>query len=288
MTISVLQSATAIIPGSNANFSGVGGTGEYFYEVAPGGAGGIIDSSGNYSAPANPVITAQAAVDTIIVTDIGGTNAYYYYQDDIQNLPSAKAQILVGSPLFLLAEIIQSELQLDSDHIYFWNQKLNEPKDAGLYVVLSVSSSRPLGNVNRHTANGASLNSTQFLNVIDTVEIDIISRSAAARDQRNDVLLALNSDYSQNQQSGNGFSIARLPGGGRFINLSGIDGALIPYRFRLSIALQYAYMKTAAVDYFDSLGELDVVANSESPGADDLIYGGTANPLPIIITGGGA
>lgn len=277
MTLSIVQSATAIIPGNTATFAGSGGSGTYTYAVLSGGAGGSIDSSGNYQAPTNAVMTAVSAQDTIQVTDTTAPTPLV-----------ATATIIVGSPLFLLAEIIQTQLGLDNNHIYFWNQKLNEPKDSGLYVVISVSSSRVVGSVNRHASGTNGLNSEQFVNIIDTVEIDILSRSAAARDQKSNVLLALASDYSQQQQLANGFFIAKLPAGGRFVNLSSLDGALIPYRFRISINMQYAYSAVTSAAYFDTLGGLSVVVDGVNPGADELIAAGPANPLPIIISGGGA
>lgn len=88
--------------------------------------------------------------------------------------------------------------------------------------------------------------------MLATLDIDIISRGPEARDRKEEIILALNSIYAQSQQEGNSFYIGKLPPSARFVNLSNIDGAAIPYRFRISVNLQYAFVKSKAIDYFDT------------------------------------
>lgn len=273
MAIVVTQSATAVRSGFGATFGGLGGIEPYSYAIKAGGAGGLIDAvTGNYVAPGVSEIEAAKAVDTIIVTDaIGATGS---------------ATVVIGSPLFLLAEIIQVYMGLAPGRVYFWDQKIKQPKDNAVYVAVGVADSKVFGNVSQYAPGDTGLNGTQFLAVCDTVSLDIISRGAGARDRKGDLLLALNSDYSQAQQSAYSFQIARLPSG-RILNLSELDGGAIPYRFRVSVNLTYAYENTAAANYYSSLTGPAVAVDPLSS-TESVISGGDITPEPLIISGGSA
>ncbi len=236
MTLVLLQTVSAIGIGTPANFQAVGGSVPYVYSVVPGGAGGSIDSvTGNYTTPQVVNPSPAKSFDTILVTDnLGAT---------------ATAQILVTTPMGLFCEIIQNQMGLADGRVYFWDQKLFQPKDYDLYVAVSVASSRPFGNVNRQSASGT--DSEQYISVCDILDVDIISRGPSARDRKAEILLALNSNYAEQQQNFNSFFIGKLPMGQRFTNLSNVDGAAIPYRFRISVAIQYAYAKVTPIEYFD-------------------------------------
>lgn len=241
MSLAIGQTLTAIGPNLTASFLATGGVAPYVYSVIPGGAGGSIDSStGLYTAPATVPSNPAQLNDTIQVTD--STSA------------TATTSILVGNPLLLFSDIIQNQLGLDSNHCYLWDQKIFQPTDSGLYVAISVIRCKPFANVNEH----ASGDSNQYLSMYAVLDIDIISRGPAARDRKEEVLLALNSDYSELQQEANSFSIGRLAAGGQFINLSNIDGSAIPYRYKISVAMQYAYIKSTATPYFDTFENVEV------------------------------
>lgn len=238
MALSLTQSATAIAPGLTTSFLAIGGSSPYVYSVRSGGTGGAMNSStGVYTAPLSMSEDPATISDTIQVRDASGK--------------IATASILVGNALILLCDIIQNQMGLDSSHVYLWDQKIFQPTDSSLYVAVSVPSCKPFGNTISFDGGGSGLNAIQSVNMMATVDVDIISRGPAARDQKEVVLMALNSVYAEQQQEANSFSISRLPAGSRFINLSQIDGAAIPYRYKISFNIQYAVTQTVAVQYFD-------------------------------------
>ncbi len=237
MTLSLTQTVTAIGPNLQASFLAIGGTSPYVYSVLPDGAGGTIDpDSGVYIAPATVSSDPVTLYDTVLVTD-----------DDAA---TADATILVGSPLLLLCDIIQHELGLANGRVYVFDQKINQPKDSDLYVIVSVAGSKPFSNNNPYASNGSGLDSRQYTNWQDRIDIDVISRGPAARDRKAEVILALNSTYAQQQQEINSFYISKVSTA--FINLSDIDGAAIPYRFKASVVLIYSVYKTTAIQSFNS------------------------------------
>lgn len=246
VALALTQSATAVAVNITSSFLGVGGVAPYSYAVLDGGAAGTIDpSTGVYTAPSTLSPNPKQLYDTVQVTDADAN--------------FATSTILVGTPLLLFCEILEKGLGLAPGRTYLWDQKINQPTDYDLYIAVSVPSCKPFGNVNRQSANGAS--QEQFVAMQATADIDIISRGPAARDRKEEVILALNSIYAQQQQEANSFYIGKLPPSGRFVNLSQIDGAAIPYRYRISVNLQYAVAKTTAAPYFDNINAPELATN---------------------------
>lgn len=247
MSLTLIQNLTAIVPGMTALFEASGGAEPYVFSVVPGGAGGSINpTTGEYVSSVTMGETPQTIFDTIVVTD-----------DDADIVSST---ILVASPLFLLCDILKTELGLENGRVFLWDQKIFQPSDNGLYVIVSESSCKPFSNNIEKGTSGWS-NAIQSSNFMSTVDIDIISRGPAARDRKGEIILALNSIYAQSQQEANGFYIGKLPPSARFVNLSMVDGAAIPYRFRISINLQYAVTKTKTAPYFDTFADAPVFTN---------------------------
>lgn len=235
----------AISPGMISYVYGSGGSAPYVYSVVPGGAGGTVASdTGLYTAPLTIGETPAQFYDTIRVTDAGGA--------------TADTRILVGDSLILLCDIIQREMDLADGRVYIWDQKINQPKDASPYVAVAVVTCKPFSNVNKLNADGES---EQFTNFQAQIQIDIISRGPSARTRKEEIILALNSNYAQSQQEKNSFTIGKLPPGARFINLSQGDGAAIPYRFSIGVSLLYAVTKTKVVPYIDSFSDPQIITD---------------------------
>lgn len=234
--LSLSQNYTAVGPEANfVQFLASGGSPPYTYSVVAGGAGGSINNlTGAYLAPNNmTAYPATGLIDTITVID------------SLSNQVSST--ILIGSPLFLFCDIIQKYMGIPNDHIYLWDQKVFQPVDSNLYIAISVDSCKPYSNINTFDSSG---NSVQYVNMYNVMGIEAISRGPAARDQKELIIAALNSTYSEQQQEANGFYIGKISTG--FHNLSHIDGAAIPYRFRINCAMQYSVKKTTPNPYFNT------------------------------------
>lgn len=247
MSLRLLQNFTAISPALTTWFGAAGGVSPYFFSVMPGGAGGSIQSStGLYQAP--PLMNESAAK----------TSDYIQVRDSMGAI--ATGSILVGSALLLLCDIIQNQMGLAVGRVYLWDQKLFQPTDEGLYVAVSMPICKPFGNNITFDAVGSGLDSSQVVHMLATVDIDIISRGPAARDQKELVLMCLQSTYSEQQQEANSFQISRLTTS--FLNLSEIDGAAIPYRYKLSLRLNYAVSNRRPVSYFDNFRDPSIVVDA--------------------------
>lgn len=237
MTLAVRQSISAVAPKIPASFGGVGGVAPYLYSVVADGAGGSINpETGMYTAPSYFTSDPSRNYDTILVTDASGA--------------TATAMILVATPLLLVCDIIQKELGLANGRVWLWDQKIMQPKDFGLYIAISVPLCKPFGNVNRFVDG----KEDQSVNMFATLDIDIISRGPEARDRKEEVILALKSSYAQSQQEANSFHLATISSS--FLNLSQLDGSAIPYRYKISVNMQYAFVKPEKnVPYYEDFQE---------------------------------
>lgn len=234
--ITIAAGTLAIGAALSTSFGASGGTGPYTWSVLPGGAGGSIGAStGLYTAPAVLSTDPKKAYDVVKVVD--------------SVLAEATIQILAGNPLQLVCDIIQREMGLAQGQVYLWDQKIDTPNDSRIYIAVGVLSTKPFGNRNAPDSSGPGVVSKQSVNVLATLSIDIMSRSPEARERKEEVLMALFSDYSKLQQTTNSFGIARLASS--FQNLSEIEGAAIPYRFNISVNMQYVVRKASAVPYND-------------------------------------
>lgn len=267
--LALTQNATAVAVNVPASFLATGGTPPYLYSVLAGGAGGVIDPNvGSYVAPASPAdYPPDAITDTIQVVDAAAA--------------TATATIMVGTPLLLFCDIIQQGLGLANGRVYLWNQKISEPTDAGLFVAVSVPSCKPFGNVSRPSPNGV----VQCLSMLARIDIDICSRGPDARDRKEEVVLALASPYSQQQQLSNAFGIGKLPASSQFQNLSQLDGAAIPYRYKISVNIQYSYVKQVAAAYYDTFAPASVLTDVAASTLS-VISGGGISPAANLISGG--
>ena len=250
MTLTVRQTYTAVGPSGFVSFQGYGGIEPYLYTLAPNGAGGSINpTTGNYRAPEVAPTDPKFAYDKIIVTDYAG---------DV-----GESQVLVGTPLILFAEVIQRELGISQDRMRLWDQKLFSPKDAGLYVVITNPWNKVFGISNHPLPVGSELDQAQRVSMLSGVDIELISRDMSAFYRKEDAILAMTSTYAQQQQTAFGFFIAPLSK--NFLNVSQIDGAAIPYRYRISVNIQYAYAKTKASPSFDQFSAADVNTDPITP-----------------------
>jgi len=149
-----------------------------------------------------------------------------------------------------------------------WDSKIFQPTDSDLYIAVSVMNPKPFGSSNYVRADGAEV---QTVSMGATLDVDAISRGPAARDRKEEIILALASIYSRQQQQANSFYVARLPMHAGFQNLSEVDGAAIPYRYRISVAVMYKVTKILDAQYFDTFSDPNVVVDASNLPPIDLV-----------------
>ena len=228
---------TMITNNIQVQFQESGGIGPYIYSIVSGGPIGSIDSNGLYTAP-----PYMSGIDTVMVKDA--------------TLATATCPISIRKPIGLVCDIIQTKMNLSSGRVYIYNNKINEPTDNGIFISVGVLNSKIVGNT---SYIDSTMVENQSVTIFDTLEINLISRDQSAMWRQGDLIMALGSNYSQQQQEINNFKIGRIPTS--FVNISGIDGAAIPYRYNLNISMQYMTMNINNVGYYDTFTTPTVTIN---------------------------
>lgn len=273
MTLTLGQLATAVGLRASTTFYGVGGTAPYTFAVLAGGAGGTVDAAtGVYTAPSSLGTDPRKTSDTVQVTDSATPTP-----------ATATAAVLVCSPVMLLGDILQQGLGLANGRVYLWNQRIPEPSDAGLFIAVSVPVCKPYASIRRFNADTGTTD--QYLSMQAVVDLDLISRDSSARDRKEEAVLALNSDYALSQQYANAFRLALIPGS--FVDASQVDGAAIPYRYRISVKMLYTATKSQNASYYTSLN-FQATVDGGATVAGTIAAGTAPAPSDPIISGGGA
>ena len=202
----------------------------------------INDLEFKYTAP------NDVGLDMIHLIDRSGTGA--------QRVTNFITSINVLKPLGLVAEIIRRELDLHSNQVYIYNQEFKIPPDERLYISVGIGTLKPFGNIK--TRDSLTDQTVHHINMQAMLDINIMSKSEDALDRKEEVLMAFQSDYGQNQQTTNGFYIAPITT--NLTNLSNIEGSSIPYRFHFSMNIQYLVEKRQGFEYYEG-GKLDKIVS---------------------------
>lgn len=151
-------------------------------------------------------------------------------------------------------EIIRNQMVFDNQFIWLQYEDYKIPAVSDdLFCIVGCLNQRP---VDSHSEwDSINLTETQWVQMRADIHVDLISRDEKARNRRNEVLMALNSFYSKNQQDKYGFRIFKLPTVWR--NTSQPEGGSNIHRYTLIIPVYYQDSKVINFDYYDKFqGEL--------------------------------
>ena len=153
----------------------------------------------------------------------------------------------------ILADIITNELEINPSRVVVYSQNYEPPKDSGLYVIISTTLSRTLGTSNQFDkdTNEEIKSVSSFVNM--TVEITSKNRDALTR--KEEVLLALVSNYSLQKQEENNIKLFRNL---EILDLTFIEGSSSLYRFQIPVTCTRLLTKRKVVDYFDKQRENEI------------------------------
>lgn len=151
-------------------------------------------------------------------------------------------------PVKILCDIIKNIMGLTDQQIFIYNQNFKIPETSGLFVVVQYNTSQIYANNNEFLdATQEELLTTQTR---EDYTINVMSKDDTARTRKEEVILALNSNYSKNQQELYQFKIGRITGS--FTNVSELEGAAVINRFALPVSLLAHYSKTLSTDYYET------------------------------------
>lgn len=156
----------------------------------------------------------------------------------------------MAEPIKLICDILQKQLDLSKEQVWIYNQKRDIPNDFNMYIVVDYQGQRIIGSVRREKPTETGLVEYQSLHSLAVIRLDLFSRGNAARVNKDLVIMALNSTYSQQVQEANGFSIAR--NSFQVTNTSMAEGTAELNRYSISFNVTYMSETTKSIDYFDT------------------------------------
>lgn len=155
-------------------------------------------------------------------------------------------------PIKIIGDILKNCMSLNDNQIWIYNQDFKIPETSGLFVLLQYNSSQNYSSTNEFVPAPEGTDTAEENISMLTKEdytINVISKNDEARQRKEEVILSLNSNYSQNQQGLYQFQIARLSNS--FVNVSELEGAGMLNRFAINISLLAHYNKTIDTVFYD-------------------------------------
>jgi len=172
-------------------------------------------------------------------------------------------------PIKVLADVIASEMGLDTGHIMLGFQSWGIPQDDGLYVALTTLSEKPVGNNNYFDGGDPDADppvvpaEIQEVVTSELIQIDVMSFDGSvlgARGRKNEVLMALASMASLTAQAQFNMRIHAIPTG--FQNVSSLEETKFLNRFTVTLIVQSVQRKTKDAAYFDTFQTVQETFNA--------------------------
>lgn len=145
-----------------------------------------------------------------------------------------------------ICTIIQNYMDLTPGQIWIKDSKINQPTDQTLSVSVGFMGLKSYGS--SILADGST--ETIGTNMSGTVSIDIQGRTFDVVLRKEEIIQAMRSTFAKESQIANGFLIAEIPSS--MNDISGLDGAAIPYRFQITFNVQFLVKKSKTIEYYDT------------------------------------
>ena len=151
-----------------------------------------------------------------------------------------------------IIDILLSEMKLDKNQIWIGHQNYKIPDSKQMFIIVTMSDAKIIGNNNEVLPTTAGMTQNQGVAAAEKIQIDIMSRSQEAIYRRWEILQALQSVFSEQQQEKLFFRIFSQPSS--FINTSNAEGGSNINRFTIVITCHAWHSKQVVLgsgDYYD-------------------------------------
>lgn len=171
------------------------------------------------------------------------------------------------STLDYIKEILDAEMNLPTGRCFAYNSAVDLPKDDKLFIVLYFGSRSPFANNVRMKETATGFEAEHSYNVVEDIEIALISRDNDARDRVHEVYMALNSVLSHELQEKYKFHLSST---GEVLENSFLEATSRMNRFDVTCRVIRAYEKQKYVNYYDKFnfkiwgnGDTELVTKTE-------------------------
>lgn len=154
----------------------------------------------------------------------------------------------------IIVNIINEELGMPTGSVWLRDQNKVIPNDNGLYIIAGIVSAITVANVTEMQQIDNVQTQVSTVQQQENVQVDVLSNSTAAMTRAWEVIAAMQSFYSQQQQELNNFKIFRIPR--NFVDTSDTEGGSTLKKYSITIPCLVWYRKSKAMpivlgDYYD-------------------------------------
>lgn len=162
-----------------------------------------------------------------------------------------------------IREILVCEMCLADDRVNIFNQKFNIPEDNELFINLFEVFSRPYGSTSRSFERVQEDGSTAFVNeqtlcCQQQVRVLLFSANMDAWRRKEEVAMAMGSNYAQQVQEKYGMKFGWIPPAE---NMSELEGTRMLNRFDIDVPVLCTFKKERVIPYYDTFN-VEVTANA--------------------------
>lgn len=160
-------------------------------------------------------------------------------------------------PIKVLATILKSEMGIEDGQIMLGLENWEIPKTRGLYIALFYGPDKTVGQTNEF--DPVSNTEIQSAAMLHEIVLEVMSFNEEARVRKQEVILALNSIFSQNTVDANGMQINSLPQS--FLPVPTLEETKQLNKFRISFCMNALYQKVKPADYYDKFKNAEVLTD---------------------------
>jgi len=166
-------------------------------------------------------------------------------------------------PAKVVADILQSEMELDAGHCLLGDQEWDLPSDRGLFAVVFDDAQHTIGTTTEMDQTGPLPAEVQKHASIHDIRIEIMSFDNSARTRKVEVSMALTSFFAQQKMEEYNCQISR-PQAPTNATETEVTGRLHRYVIRVRVTCLQTKTKTSA-QYFDKFNGAVVDATINAP-----------------------
>lgn len=169
-------------------------------------------------------------------------------------------------PDIILCDIIATDTGLDPTRVVVYDQNWRPPKDDDIFIVVSTGTALVIGNTNRFKPADPGAEpptvdrEVKSVSSSTTYNVEITSRNTDAKDRRFEVLAAIGSDYSEQQQELNHMRIFRT---NQILDLSFIEGRSALHRYQIPVIINSVQVFEKPIITYDKFQQTEILAEAQ-------------------------
>lgn len=170
---------------------------------------------------------------------------------------------LPATSMDLIRLILINQMNMKPERVNIYDEKWIIPNHDELEITIEYRNGKMIANRNIFDASSGSPVEWQELNMLESIVVGVFSRNLEAQLRKEEVLMAVKSQYAQYLQEQYAFKIARA---GQIQDLSVLEGPAMLKRYDIELSVYAWYERTLTVGAMIPPCNIKVIANDRGNG----------------------